>query len=65
MSCTLPEVLFFAFRMTFAIITLALIVGVYVERVEFAFVMTQFSLWTAILCTYIFLDLVRRQAERP
>ena len=30
---TLPEVLFFAFQMTFAIITPALIVGAYVERV--------------------------------
>ncbi|HBN31127.1 MAG TPA: ammonia channel protein, partial [Rhodobacteraceae bacterium] len=32
---TLPEVLFFAFQMTFAIITPALIVGAYVERVGF------------------------------
>ncbi|NBX42217.1 MAG: ammonium transporter, partial [Rhodobacteraceae bacterium] len=33
LSGTLPEVLFFAFQMTFAIITPALIVGAYVERV--------------------------------
>ena len=36
---TLPEVLFFAFQMTFAIITPALIVGAYVERVGFGFVL--------------------------
>ena len=37
---TLPEILFFAFQMTFAIITPALIVGAYVERVGFGFVLT-------------------------
>ena len=42
---TLPEVLFFAFQMTFAIITPALIVGAYVERVGFGFVMTFSGLW--------------------
>ena len=40
LSGTLPEVLFFAFQMTFAIITPALIVGAYVERINFAFVVT-------------------------
>ena len=40
LSGTLPEVLFFAFQMTFAIITPALIVGAYVERIGFAFVLT-------------------------
>ena len=44
LSGTLPEVLFFAFQMTFAIITPALIVGAYVERVNFAFVLTFSSL---------------------
>ena len=38
LSGTLPEVLFFAFQMTFAIITPALIVGAYVERINFGFV---------------------------
>ena len=47
---TLPEVLFFAFQMTFAIITPALIVGAYVERVTFGFVMLFSALW--MLCCY-------------
>ena len=46
----LPEVLFFAFQMTFAIITPALIVGAYVERVTFGFVMLFSALW--MLCCY-------------
>ena len=46
---TLPEVLFFAFQMTFAIITPALIVGAYVERIGFGFVMTFSGLWM-LLC---------------
>ena len=45
----LPEVLFFAFQMTFAIITPALIVGAYVERVGFGFVMAFSALWM-LLC---------------
>ena len=44
-SGTLPEVLFFAFQMTFAIITPALIVGAYVERVGFGFVLLFSALW--------------------
>ncbi|WP_439122248.1 ammonium transporter [Marivita sp.] len=46
---TLPEILFFAFQMTFAIITPALIVGAYVERVGFGFVMLFSGLWM-LLC---------------
>ncbi|MGJ8604050.1 MAG: ammonium transporter [Marivita sp.] len=46
---TLPEVLFFAFQMTFAIITPALIVGAYVERVGFGFVLLFSGLWM-LLC---------------
>ena len=49
LSGTLPEVLFFAFQMTFAIITPALIVGAYVERINFAFVVTFSTLWM-LLC---------------
>ena len=49
LSGTLPEVLFFAFQMTFAIITPALIVGAYAERVGFAFVLTFSGLWM-LLC---------------
>lgn len=46
----LPEVLFFAYQMTFAIITPALIVGAYVERVGFGFVLLFSALW--MLCVY-------------
>ena len=49
LSGTLPEVLFFAFQMTFAIITPALIVGTYVERINFAFVLLFSTLWM-LLC---------------
>ena len=45
----LPEVLFFAFQMTFAIITPALIVGAYVERVGFGFVLLFSSLWMLVV----------------
>ena len=48
-SGTIPEVLFFAFQMTFAIITPALIVGAYVERINFAFVMVFSGLWMLIV----------------
>ena len=47
-SGTIPEVLFFAFQMTFAVITPALIVGAYVERVSYAFVMLFSALWMLI-----------------
>ncbi|MBT5002563.1 MAG: ammonium transporter [Tateyamaria sp.] len=49
LSGTIPEILFFAFQMTFAIITPALIVGAYVERIGFAFVLLFSSLWM-LLC---------------
>lgn len=49
LSGTLPEVLFFAFQMTFAIITPALIVGAYVERVGFGFVLLFSALWMLIV----------------
>jgi len=42
-------VLFFAFQMTFAIITPALIVGAYVERIGFAFVLTFSALWMLLV----------------
>lgn len=48
LSGTLPEVLFFAFQMTFAIITPALIVGAYVERIGFGFVLLFSALWMLI-----------------
>ncbi len=46
---TVPEVLFFTFQMTFAIITPALIVGAYVERVGFGFVLTFSALWMLLV----------------
>jgi ammonium transporter, Amt family len=46
---TLPEVLFFAFQMTFAIITPALIVGAYVERIGFGFVLVFSGLWMLLV----------------
>ncbi|MBL4805818.1 MAG: ammonium transporter [Rhodobacteraceae bacterium] len=49
MTGTIPEIVFFAFQMTFAIITPALIVGAYVERVGFGFVLTFSGLWMLIV----------------
>ena len=49
LSGTLPEILFFAFQMTFAIITPALIVGAYVERISFGFMLLFSALWM-LLC---------------
>lgn len=48
LSGSLPEVLFFAFQMTFAIITPALIVGAYVERIGFGFVLLFSALWMLV-----------------
>ena len=44
-SGSIPEILFVAFQMTFAIITPALIVGAYVERIKFGAVMLFSGLW--------------------
>ncbi len=46
---TIPEVLFFAFQMTFAVITPALILGAYVERISFGFVLVFSGAWM-LLC---------------
>ncbi|MCA2010630.1 ammonium transporter [Cereibacter sphaeroides] len=48
-SGTVPEVLFFAFQMTFAIITPALIVGSFVERIGYAFVLIFSALWMVLV----------------
>jgi len=50
LSGTIPEVLFFAFQMTFAIITPALIVGAFAERMRFSAVLLFSGLW--VLCVY-------------
>ena len=49
LSGSIPEILFFAFQLTFAVITPALIVGAYVERIGFSFVLVFSSLWM-LLC---------------
>jgi Amt family ammonium transporter len=48
-SGSIPEVLFFTFQMTFAIITPALIVGAYVERINYAFVLIFSSMWMLLV----------------
>ncbi|MCV2870013.1 ammonium transporter [Defluviimonas sp. WL0002] len=45
----LPEILFFAFQMTFAIITPALFLGAFAERVNFAFVLLFSALWMVLI----------------
>ncbi|WP_127103799.1 ammonium transporter [Pararhodobacter zhoushanensis] len=49
LSGTVPEVLFFTFQMTFAIITPALIVGAYVERIGYGFVLVFSALWMLLV----------------
>ena len=46
---TIPETVFFMFQMTFAIITPALIVGAYPERVRFPFVLAFSSIWLLVV----------------
>ena len=48
-SGSIPESVFFMFQMTFAIITPALIVGAYVERIKFGAVMLFSALWLIIV----------------
>ena len=45
----IPEFIFFAFQMTFAIITPALIVGAYVERIGYGFVMAFSAIWMLVV----------------
>jgi Amt family ammonium transporter len=46
---SIPEVVFFSFQMTFAIITPALIVGAFVERINYAFVMVFTGIWMLLV----------------
>jgi Amt family ammonium transporter len=46
---TLPELVFFGFQMAFAIITPALIVGAFVERIKFAGVLLFSALWLLVV----------------
>ena len=48
-NTTLPETVFFMFQMTFAIITPALIVGAYVERIKFGAVLLFSGLWLLVV----------------
>jgi len=48
---SIPEVLFFAFQMTFAIITPALMIGAFVERITFVATLVFSSLW--LLLVYV------------
>lgn len=45
----IPEILFAAFQMTFAIITPALIIGAFAERVKFSATLIFSLLWTAVV----------------
>ena len=49
MSGTIPESVFAAFQMTFAIITPALIIGAYVERMNFAAVLLFSVIWLLVV----------------
>ena len=49
LSGDIPETVFFAFQMTFAVITPALIVGAYVERIKFSAVLLFSTLWLLIV----------------
>jgi len=49
MAGTIPEVLFCVFQMTFAVITPALIVGAYVERIKFAHVVLFSGAWLLLV----------------
>ena len=48
-SGTIPETVFLAFQMTFAVITPALIVGAFVERVKFLPVLIFTALWLLVV----------------
>ena len=49
LSGTIPESLFAAFQMTFAIITPALVIGAYVERIKFSAVLIFSGLWLLVV----------------
>ncbi len=51
LSGTIPEILFFAFQLTFAIITPGLIIGAFAERMKFSAMLLFTVLWV-ILCYF-------------
>jgi Amt family ammonium transporter len=52
-SGSIPEVLFFCFQMTFAIITPALIVGTFAERMKFSAMLAFSAVWLILVYTPI------------
>ena len=50
-NATIPETVFFMFQMTFAIITPALIIGAFAERMRFGAVLLFCALW--LLLVYV------------
>ena len=46
---SIPEVLFAMFQMTFCIITPALVIGAYVERIKFSVALIFSSLWLILV----------------
>ena len=61
LSGTIPEYLFMTFQMTFAIITPALMVGAFAERMKFSAMLIFMALWiTFVLRTCLPLGLGRR-----
>lgn len=49
LSGTIPETVFFSFQMTFAIITPALIIGAFVERIGYGFVLAFSAAWLIVV----------------
>jgi ammonium transporter, Amt family len=49
MNGTIPEIVFFMFQMTFAIITPALIIGAFAERMKFSAVMWFSAIWLVLV----------------
>ncbi len=49
LSGSIPEILFFAFQMTFAIITPALVVGAFAERMRFSAMLLFSTLWLLVV----------------
>ena len=49
LSGTIPESVFAAFQMTFAIITPALVIGAHVERIRFSAVLLFSVLWLLVV----------------
>ncbi|MEK9671363.1 MAG: ammonium transporter [Rhodospirillaceae bacterium] len=49
LSGSIPEAVFFSFQMTFAVITPALMIGAYVERIKFSAVLWISALWLVVV----------------